>query len=297
MIRGRIAMSDGSIDLRADARAKAYSIPLEDYHVADPALFQADAMWPYFERLRNEDPVHYSKGDEETGPYWSITRYNDIMTVDTTHQVFSSDAHLGGITIRNFDEDFVLPMFIAMDPPKHDIQRKTVSPIVSPQNLAKLEASSASGSADPGRPADRRALRLGRQGLDRADHPDAGHPVRLPLGRAPQADPLVRRRHRLAGKRHRRERGARRAELLECLGYFTNLWNERVNADRARQRPDLDAGPRRGDPEHAAHGVSGQHHPADRRRQRHHPQLDDRRPLRPVEEPARRKPSCAPIPA
>ncbi|MFY8143635.1 MAG: cytochrome P450, partial [Caulobacter sp.] len=117
-------MSDGSIDLKADARARAYSTPLEDYHVADPALFQADAMWPYFERLRKEAPVHYSKGDDEVGPYWSVTRYNDIMTVDTTHQVFSSDAHLGGITIRNFDEDFVLPMFIAMDQPKHDIQRK-----------------------------------------------------------------------------------------------------------------------------------------------------------------------------
>jgi hypothetical protein len=40
-------MSDGSPNLSLrDARAKAYSIPLEDYHVADPALFQADAMWP-----------------------------------------------------------------------------------------------------------------------------------------------------------------------------------------------------------------------------------------------------------
>lgn len=132
-------MSDGSIDLKDAARAEAYATPLEEFHVARPALFQADAMWPFFERLRKEDPVHFSKGDEETGPYWSITRYEDIMTVDTTHQVFSSDAHLGGITIRNFDEDFVLPMFIAMDQPKHDIQRKTVSPIVSPTNLAKLE--------------------------------------------------------------------------------------------------------------------------------------------------------------
>ena len=32
-----------------------------------------------------------------------------------------------------------LPMFIAMDPPKHDVQRKVVSPIVSPANLALLE--------------------------------------------------------------------------------------------------------------------------------------------------------------
>src|SRR3546814_12328483 len=30
-------------------------------------------------------------------------------------------------------------MFIMMDPPKHDAQRKVVSPIVAPGNLAKLE--------------------------------------------------------------------------------------------------------------------------------------------------------------
>ena len=93
-----------------------------------------DASWPHY---LSQNP-HFCRS-ALYGPYWSITRYNDIMTVDTTHQVFSSDAHLGGITIQNFDEDFVLPMFIAMDQPKHDIQRKTVSPIVSPANLGRLE--------------------------------------------------------------------------------------------------------------------------------------------------------------
>src|SRR5205807_6998478 len=31
------------------------------------------------------------------------------------------------------------PSFIAMDPPRHDVQRKTVSPVVSPANLQNLE--------------------------------------------------------------------------------------------------------------------------------------------------------------
>src|SRR5256885_16511076 len=30
-------------------------------------------------------------------------------------------------------------MFLARDPPKHDVQRKTVSPAVAPANLARLE--------------------------------------------------------------------------------------------------------------------------------------------------------------
>ncbi|UAL10724.1 cytochrome P450 [Caulobacter segnis] len=223
-------MSDGSVDLKDAARAKAYSIPLDDYHVADPALFQADAMWPYFERLRKEEPVHWSKGDEEIGPYWSITRYNDIMTVDTTHQVFSSDAHLGGITIRDFDEDFVLPMFIAMDPPKHDIQRKTVSPIVSPPNLAKLEGVirgrvceilDALPIGEPFDWVDKVSIELTTQML--ATLFDFPWEERRKLTRwsdvataSPESGIVE-------------SEDARRAELLECLGYFTNLWNERVN--------------------------------------------------------------------
>src|SRR5476651_640487 len=124
--------------LAKDARDAAYGLPLDKLNVAQPILFQSDTMWPYFERLRKEAPVHYC-ADSEFGPYWSITKYNDIMAVDTNHQVFSSDFSIGGITIgggqANVDP---LPMFIAMDPPKHDIQRKTVTPVVSPANLQVL---------------------------------------------------------------------------------------------------------------------------------------------------------------
>ena len=117
-------------------RDEAYATPLDKLNPAQPALFQADAMWPVFERLRAEDPVHFTE-ESDYGPYWSITKYNDIMAVDTNHQIFSSE---GGITIaEQTNEQGPLPMFIAMDPPKHDDQRKTVTPAVSPMNLTKLE--------------------------------------------------------------------------------------------------------------------------------------------------------------
>jgi cytochrome P450 len=136
-------MADGSVRVAesaalAEARAKAWATPLEDLHPGDPELFRTNTHWPYFERLRAEAPVHWCK-DSEFGPYWSVTRYNDIMAVDTNHGVFSSDAALGGITIRDARPDLRRPSFIAMDPPKHDAQRKTVSPIVSPHNLATME--------------------------------------------------------------------------------------------------------------------------------------------------------------
>jgi cytochrome P450 len=51
----------------------------------------------------------------------------------------SSEAALGGITIDDETGGLRLPMFIAMDPPKHDAQRKPINPVVSPTNLALLE--------------------------------------------------------------------------------------------------------------------------------------------------------------
>ncbi|HPA40301.1 MAG TPA: cytochrome P450, partial [Phenylobacterium sp.] len=103
-------MSDGAVDLKAEARAKAYSMPLEQINPVDPELFLTDTHWPYFERLRKEDPVHYCADGHEDGPYWSVTKFNDIMAVDTNHDVFSSEP---AITIFDPEEDFTLPMFIA----------------------------------------------------------------------------------------------------------------------------------------------------------------------------------------
>jgi cytochrome P450 len=135
-MRERYTMSDGNLDLAADHRARAQEIDLATFSPAQPDLFKNDVMWPYFERLRKDSPVHFTP-DSDHGPYWSVTKYNDIMAVDTNHQVFSSE---GGITIfEQIGGEGPLPMFIAMDPPKHDIQRKTVTPAVSPTNLALLE--------------------------------------------------------------------------------------------------------------------------------------------------------------
>ncbi|MFP6745622.1 MAG: cytochrome P450, partial [Alphaproteobacteria bacterium] len=80
--------------------------------------------------------MHYCR-DSCFGPYWSITRFEDIRYVDTHHDLFSSD---GAITIGDEDVegDLELPMFIAMDPPVHDAQRKVVAPVVAPMNLKTL---------------------------------------------------------------------------------------------------------------------------------------------------------------
>ena len=122
------------------ARAVA-NIPIEEIDVSRPSLFQSDKVGAFFERLRREDPVHYC-AESAYGPYWSITRYNDIMAVDTNHKAFSSEAKLGGIAIQDMHSDqsnLELEMSIAMDQPKHDAQRKAVTPAVAPSNLLLLE--------------------------------------------------------------------------------------------------------------------------------------------------------------
>src|SRR5260370_38638974 len=79
------------------AREEAYATPLSEFHPGAPRLFRDDTLWPWFERLRKEEPVHYCT-NSPIEPYWSVTKYNDIMHVDTNHGIFSSDVSLGGIS-------------------------------------------------------------------------------------------------------------------------------------------------------------------------------------------------------
>ncbi len=116
----------------------ASEIDLDTFDIVDPEVWRQEAYWGYFERMRNEAPLHYTP-DSHFGAYWSVTRYEDIMKVDIDHKRFSSSWEHGGITLGVQPEDFDLPMFIAMDEPIHSIQRKTVQPAVAPNMLKVFE--------------------------------------------------------------------------------------------------------------------------------------------------------------
>ncbi len=109
--------------------------PLDQIDVSDPILFEQDTLWGYFERLRNEDPVHYVNS-RDFGPFWSVTRFEDIQYVDKHHEIFSS---YPTIVLGDQPEDFTFVSFIQADPPVHDEQRKAVQNVVAPRNLAELE--------------------------------------------------------------------------------------------------------------------------------------------------------------
>ncbi len=115
------------------------TLPLEAINVADPRLYQEDLWRPYFARLRREAPVHYCP-ESAYGPYWSVTKFKDIMTVEVNHEMYSSAAELGGIQVEDQPKEMDRPSFIRMDPPKHTQQRRVVAPIVATSNLNNLES-------------------------------------------------------------------------------------------------------------------------------------------------------------
>ena len=107
------------IDAAQASRSSIRSMPLEALNPADPQRFVDDTIGYVFERLSREDPVHRSHSPiAGIDAYWSVTRYQDIMHVDTHHEIFSSDFE-GGITLMDFPPgEQKLQMFIAMDPPQ-----------------------------------------------------------------------------------------------------------------------------------------------------------------------------------
>ena len=115
---------------------------MRSIHVADPQLFLNGDILDVLATLRTRDPVHYCD-DSPYGPYWSVTRYSDIMQVDKDYETFSSDAHLGGVMIDDdivgdVDSEFFVKAFITTDPPDHSPQRKAVNKIVTQPSLANF---------------------------------------------------------------------------------------------------------------------------------------------------------------
>lgn len=212
-----------------------HSVSLDKIDVSDPYIHRDNKHWGYFDRLRKEAPVHYCE-QSEFGPYWSVTDYENIMKVDTTHNVFSSET---GITINDQREDFILPMFIAMDPPKHGDQRKVVNPVVAPRNLQEMEGLIRSrveeilDALPVGEPfdwVDKVSIELTTRML--ATLFDFPFEERRKLTRWSD----VATANLESGLVESEE--ARQAELLECLAYFQNLWQERVDWD-VKERFDL----------------------------------------------------------
>jgi cytochrome P450 len=213
------------------ARADAASLPLERIDPSNAQLFVDDTVGPYFERLRRDDPVHLTHSPV-FGDYWSVTKFQDIMEVDTSPRIFSSQWTYGGITLMDPPPGEQLPMFIAMDPPQHDEQRKAISPIVAPANLANMEGLIRERTCKvlDGLPRDETFNWVERVSIELTtlmlatlfDFPLEDRRLLTwwsdvsTMNKAINPDAL--------------DPAERMAELGKMLAYFTRLWNERVNS-------------------------------------------------------------------
>jgi cytochrome P450 len=221
-------MSDASpAPSKGQAHADPWSVPLERIDVSDSELFETDTHWGYFERLRKEDPVHRC-AQSDFGPYWSVTRYADVVHVEKSPEVFSSAR---SIVVGDPDPSFPLEAgFITMDGPRHDAHRKVVQPVASPRNLVVLE------------PLIRRRVAEILDGLPVGESFDWVDRVSIELTTGMLATlfdfPYEERRKLtfwsdmatasplLVGAAGITE-DERRAALMECLEVFTELWKER----------------------------------------------------------------------
>jgi cytochrome P450 len=213
---------------KGQAGADPLSVPLDKIDMSDSELFETDTHWGYFERLRKEDPVHYCV-QSDFGPFWSITRYADIVHVEKNPEIFSSAR---SISVADPDPDFPLEAgFITMDGPRHDAHRKVVQPVASPRNLTFLE------------PLIRERVREILDGLPAGETFDWVDRVSIELTTGMLATlfdfPYEQRRKltlwsEMATSLPEQGLGTvqateaeRRAALMECLEVFTALWKER----------------------------------------------------------------------
>lgn len=231
-------MPDTGTTLAEEARARAYATPLEDFQPHAIEHFTSDTLWPWFERLRAEDPVHYT-AMSPYGPYWSITRYEDIVACESDAARLSSSQQYGGVTLFEPPDDADPAQrseeranFIALDAPRHDAQRKVVAPMFSTPSLAEMEPLIRSRAAaildelpigEEFDFVDRVAVELTSQMLATLfDFPFEQRRI------LPRFSDLL-----LSGPADTLEENQRRqAEMYMTLNMFIPLWNERRGAAR-----------------------------------------------------------------
>ena len=76
----------------------AADLDIDDINPLNPHLFSEHRWHDHFARLRNEDPVHLNELGS-AGRYWSVTTWNDVRTVESDWQNYSSAS---GITTVSY---------------------------------------------------------------------------------------------------------------------------------------------------------------------------------------------------
>ncbi len=110
--------------------------PVDPLDMSRAELYRDDQWQAPFAELREKAPLYYTE-HSAFGPFWSVSTYKPIVQIESLPEIFSSQA--GGITIADMQEgDIKMPMFIAMDRPKHTGQRRTIAPAFTPSEMVRM---------------------------------------------------------------------------------------------------------------------------------------------------------------
>lgn len=136
--------SDQATDWRPEQmevprRADPPPSPAND--MSRPELYREDRWQEPFRQMRATNPINYCEASA-FGPYWNVASHAAIQHVESLPDLYSSSWEYSGITIadRTEDDKLQLPMFIAMDRPKHTEQRRTVAPAFTPGEMQRMSA-------------------------------------------------------------------------------------------------------------------------------------------------------------
>jgi len=110
-------------------------ISLASLDVSAIERFRANTHGAVFARLRQQAPVHYC-ANSPYGPFWSITRLDDILAIEADPENFSSE---GNIIIGDVSPDYEAPAFATSDPPVHTNERRAAAASVTASRMAELE--------------------------------------------------------------------------------------------------------------------------------------------------------------
>lgn len=110
------------------------------YDMSEASWYVEDRWQEPFRQMRELDPIHWTENGM-FGDFWNVTSHKAIQHVEALPEIFSSSYEHGGITLADRVDDgteLVMPMFIAMDRPKHTGQRRTVAPAFTPTEMKRM---------------------------------------------------------------------------------------------------------------------------------------------------------------
>jgi cytochrome P450 len=77
---------------------------LSGFKLGDPASWTSGHPWAFYEKMREQAPVHWSPGFKGLSGFWSVTRYDDVKAVELNPQIFSSQRGSINIAVQSRDK-------------------------------------------------------------------------------------------------------------------------------------------------------------------------------------------------